>query len=277
VTAPVAASLAPPPPPPAVPFTPPPRAVPVAAPAPPPPPTFTQQPHRSISIEERLGQNWLNKLGITTLVIGLALFLGYQLRTLGPAGKSAIGLTLSLALLGGGLLLERRSGYRIFARAAIGGGWALTFFVTFAIYHVPAMQVLHSQAVDLVLMFLIASAMVIHSLHYRSQVVTSLAFLLAFVTVGISEVTLFSLVAGALLAAGLSTSLHVNTGTSSASAALSVSISTTSSGSAVSCLTARSPATPSRSSSPAPHCCCSIGFFFDSPMCFVFHAIAVRR
>ena len=52
-------------------------------------------------------------------------------------------------------------------------------------------------------MFVIASAMVVHSLHYRSQVVTSLAFLLAFVTVGISQVTLFSLVAGALLATGL--------------------------------------------------------------------------
>ena len=164
-----------------------------------PPPT----PPRSISIEERLGQNWLNKLGIITLVIGLALFLGYQLRTLGPLGKSLIGLTLSLALLAGGLFLERRPQYRIFARAAIGGGWALTFFVTFALYHVNAMQVLHSQAADLILMLLVACAMVWHSLQYKSQVVTSLAFLLAFVTVGISEVTLFSLVAGALLAAGL--------------------------------------------------------------------------
>ena len=158
---------------------------------------------RSLSIEERLGQNWLNKLGIVTLVIGLALFLGYQLRTLGPLGKSVIGLTLSVALLAGGLVLERRENYRIFARAAIGGGWALTFFVTFALYHVQAMKVLNSQAVDLVLMLAIAAAMVWHSLRYKSQVVTSLAFLLAFVTVGISDVTLFSLVAGALLAAAL--------------------------------------------------------------------------
>lgn len=203
----VPAAVAPPPPA-AAPYIPPPRPTPIAAPEPlrtppPPPPAFTPPPRRSVSIEERLGQNWLNKLGITTLVIGLALFLGYQLRTLGPAGKSAIGLTLSLALLGGGLLLERRSTYRIFARAAIGGGWALTFFVSFAIYHVDAMKVLQSQAFDLVLMFVIASAMVVHSLRYQSQVVTGLAFLLAFVTVGISEVTLFSLVASALLAAGL--------------------------------------------------------------------------
>jgi hypothetical protein len=45
--------------------------------------------------------------------------------------------------------------------------------------------------------------MIWHSLFYKSQVVTSLAFLLAFCTVGISHVTIFSLVAGVLLAGGL--------------------------------------------------------------------------
>lgn len=161
------------------------------------------EPKRRVSIEERMGQNWLPKLGIVILVIGVALFLGYQLRSLGPAGKSALGLAVSAAILGGGLLLERKQQYRLFARVMIGGGWALTFFVTFALYHVDAMQVLHSQGIDLILMLIAATAMVAHSLKYKSQVVTSLAFLLAFVTVGISHVTMFSLVAGALLALGL--------------------------------------------------------------------------
>jgi hypothetical protein len=163
----------------------------------------TPEPKRSISLEERLGRNWLNKLGIVALVIGVSSLLGLRMRTMGPLGKSTIGMLLSLALLVGGLLLERRSKYRIFARAMIGGGWALTFFVTFALYHVDAMRVLPNQALDLVLMFGVAAAMVWHSLHYKSQVVTSLAFLLAFVTVGVSEVTLFSLVASVLLVAGL--------------------------------------------------------------------------
>jgi uncharacterized membrane protein len=167
------------------------------------PPYTSPTPVRRQSIEERLGQNWLNKLGIVILVIGLALFLGYQLRTWGPLGKSLIGLTLSLAILGGGVLLERRSQYRLFARAAIGGGWALTFFVIFAFYHVRAMQVLHSQLTDLTLMLLVAAGMVAHSLLYKSQTVTTLAFLLAFITVGISDITLFSLVASVLLAIAL--------------------------------------------------------------------------
>ena len=101
-----------------------------------------------------------------------------------------------MILLVGGLFLERKPNYRIFARAGIGGGWALLFFTTFALYHVEAMRVITSQATDLILMALVASAMVWHSLRYKSQVVTALAFLLAFATVGISHVTLFSLVAG---------------------------------------------------------------------------------
>ena len=159
--------------------------------------------HRMASLEERLGANWLNKLGIVILVFGVAFFLAYQLRTLGSLGKIVVGFAVSGTLLVGGLLLERRNKYRIFARAGIGGGWALTFFTAYAMYHVPATRVLTSQAIDLVLMILIATGMVWHSLRYKSQVVTGLAFLLAFSTVTISQVTVFSLVAAAVLALGL--------------------------------------------------------------------------
>ena len=164
-------------------------ALPVAPPvqAAPPPmrvaePKVVAPPKPRVSLEERLGQNWLNKLGIVTLVTGLALLLGYQARTLGPLGKSMLGVLLSLAILVTGLVLERRERYRVFARAAIGGGWALLYFVAFALFHVPAMQVLQSQTADFALMLAVAAGMVLHSLRYRSQVVTSLAFLHAFFT-----------------------------------------------------------------------------------------------
>ena len=170
---------------------------PAAAPPPPIPPK------PSPSLEERFGTNWLNKLGIIIVVIGIASFLATKLPSLGPLGKTLVGFAVSAVLLVGGLLLERRNNYRIFARAGIGGGWALTFFVTYAMYHFPATQVLTSQTTDLVLMMLVAAGMVWHSLRYKSQTVTGLAFLLAFVTVGISPVTIFTLVAGLLLAIGL--------------------------------------------------------------------------
>ena len=157
----------------------------------------------ALDVEEILGTNWLNKLGIVILVLGVAFFLAYQLKTLGPAGKVLVGFATGGVMLGAGIWFDRSERYRILARAGIGGGWALLFFTTYAMYHVPAAQVLTSQAADLVLMLAVAAAMVAHTLRYRSQVVTGLAFLLAFLTVTISHSNVYSLSAGAVLAAGM--------------------------------------------------------------------------
>lgn len=157
----------------------------------------------SLDVEEMLGTDWLNKLGIVLLVLGIAFFLSYELRTMGPLGKVLVGLVSGALMLAAGIFFERGERYRILARAGIGGGWALLFFTTYAMYHVPAAQVLTSQPLDLVLMLAVAASMVLHTLRYRSQVVTGLAFLLAFLTVTISHSNVYSLSAGVVLAAGL--------------------------------------------------------------------------
>jgi uncharacterized membrane protein len=190
------------------------RAIPPAStPVTPPPPTsflgneidlsLTDRLKSSLDFEEMLGTNWLNKLGIVILVLGVAFFLAYQLKTLGPMGKILVGFVTAAVMLGAGIWFDRKERYRLLARAGIGGGWALSFFTTYAMYHVPAARVLSSQASDLVLMLLVAAAMVVHTLRYRSQVVTGLAFLLAFLTVSISHSNVYSLSAGAVLATGL--------------------------------------------------------------------------
>ena len=168
-----------------------------------PEPTIVDRIRNSGGIEDLLGKNWLNKVGIVLLVMGIAFFLAHQLKTMGPAGKILVGYSVSLAMLGAGIWFERSERYRILARAGIGGGWALTFFTTYAMYHVPAAQVLTSQGVDLVLMLALALAMVGHTLRYNSQVVTALAFLLAFLTIFVSRVNVYSLTAGVVLALGI--------------------------------------------------------------------------
>jgi len=157
----------------------------------------------TLDIEEMLGTNWLNKIGIALVVLGVAFFLQLALKSMGPAGKVMVGFVTAAVMLGAGIFFERRDRYRILARAGIGGGWALLFFTTYAMYHVPAAQVLDSQPTDLALMLVVAAAMVGHTLRYRSQVVTGLAFLLAFLTVTISHSNVYSLSAGGVLAAGL--------------------------------------------------------------------------
>jgi uncharacterized membrane protein len=184
------------------------------SPAPhPQPPSHPAEPKlshsRLSSLEQTLGANWLGKIGVASLVIGIASFLAWKLQTWGPGGKVLCGFAVSALLLGGGLWLERRPTYRIFARGGIGGGWALAYFTTFAAYHLQAARVLSSLPVDLALMLLVAAGMVGHSLLYRSQTVTSLAFMLGFGTLLTShienptETVAFSLAASAILAIAL--------------------------------------------------------------------------
>jgi hypothetical protein len=141
-------------------------------------------------------------------VIGVSLFLAYKFPSLSNPEKVGLGYLVSLVILGTGMYLEGKDRYRIFARALIGGGWALTFFTTYAMHFVKYTQVIETQWVDLVLMFIVAAIMVGHTLRYNSQVVTGLAFLLGFTTVAISQNTVYCLSAGAILAIGLVTIVY---------------------------------------------------------------------
>ena len=155
------------------------------------------------AFEEALGTNWLQKLGIVLLVLGVASFGIYELAALGSFGKVLVSYFASAALLGGGIFLEKRERYQLLGRTGIGGGWALLFFTTYAMYHVESMRVLQSLVLDSTLMLLVAGAMAAHTLRYRSQFVTGLAFLLGYTTVALSHDTVYSLSAGVILAIGL--------------------------------------------------------------------------
>jgi len=168
-----------------------------------PKPTAQQRMKSVFALEETLGTNWLNKIGIAILVLGVALFGIYELGQLGPLGKVGLSFIVSVTLLAGGIFLERRERYRVLGHTLIGGGWALLFFTSYALNHVQAMRVLSSENADLILMLAVALAMVAHTLGYRSQLVTGLAFLLAYSTVSLSHDDVYSLASGVILAVGL--------------------------------------------------------------------------
>ena len=176
----------------------PPLPPPVVAPPPPPP----RPPRPAWNIEQVLGTNWLAKIGVAILVLGIAFFLAWQLRELGPAGKIVVGIFVSVVLLGAGIWGERFPGYRIPARAALAGGWALLFFVAYAAHHIPAARVIVSPLAGFVVMLIVVAAMVAHTLRFKSQVVTGLAFSIAFATIALNRVDVWSLTANIALAIG---------------------------------------------------------------------------
>jgi hypothetical protein len=173
-------------------------------PTPPPPPKkpWSERLKSVFAFEEVLGKNWAGKAGIVLVVLGMA-FLGIYELGATPLGKVVLFLVGSALLLVGGIYLERNERYQLLGRIGIGGGWALLFFTSYAIHHIPAMVVLSSETLDAVLMLTVAVAMAAHTLRYKSQLVTGLAFLLAYSTIAISHDTVYALSAGAALAVGL--------------------------------------------------------------------------
>lgn len=153
--------------------------------------------------EAVVGGSWLNKLGVLVLVIGIALLLGYEFGRVGPLGRVATGFGVSLAMLLGGFFVERRRAYVIFARGLIGGGWAALYFTTFAMHALPAAKVIDNPYAATALLLAVAGGMILHSLRYKSQTVSGLAYFIAFATLALSESTPFSVLGLLPLAASL--------------------------------------------------------------------------
>lgn len=174
-----------------------PASAPVTAPIPAPPESS------GADLEELIGGPWLNRLGVLITVIGMALGLGYSFQYLGPAGRVATSAVLALAMLGAGILLERRDLYRTYGRGLIGGGWAALYVTTYAAHGVDAARVVSDPTFAAALLMAVAFGMLLHSLRYQSEVVTGTAFLVAFATLAITDLSTFAVVASIPLAAAL--------------------------------------------------------------------------
>jgi hypothetical protein len=153
--------------------------------------------------ETILGGSWLNKLGVFVLIVGLALLLRYSFTQFGPLGRVTICLAASLALLAGGVVLEPKERYRIFARGLLGGGWAGLYVTVYAMHAVEAARVIESPVVGAILLLAVAAGMIVHSLRYRSQTVTGLAYFVAFGTLATTDITSLPFLALVPLAASL--------------------------------------------------------------------------
>jgi hypothetical protein len=142
-----------------------------------------------------VGTNWLSKIGVFVFVIGVALLLGYSMAHVGPLGRVAVGFALSLGLLAAGVAIERRPDSRSYAHALIGGGWAGTYFTAYALHALPAARIIDSDVLAAMILVGVAAGMIVHSLRYRAQAVTAIAYVAAYAPLVFSPLSLFSLVA----------------------------------------------------------------------------------
>jgi hypothetical protein len=153
--------------------------------------------------EALIGGSILNKLGALVLVIGIALFLGYSFAHITAAGRAAMSLAVSLSILGAGVWVERREKYRVFARGLIGAGWAALYATAYAIYAIPAARIVDNAFVGSLILLATAAGMILHSLRYRAQAVTGVAYFSAVAALAVTPSSPFAVLSLIPLAASI--------------------------------------------------------------------------
>lgn len=167
------------------------------------PPPEPQPPKPPRDWEALIGTSLLNAVGVLVLVIGISLLLGYTLTVMGPAGKVAIGAGIGLAMIAAGIVVERRDRFVIFGRGLIAGGWAALYFTAYAMHALPAARIITSPVAGATILIGVAAGMIAHSLRYRSQTLTLLAFFTAYLALILAPVTLLTVVASVPLTIAL--------------------------------------------------------------------------
>jgi len=163
--------------------------VPVAAVPPPPPlqvspatkapapevplPSFAVAPKPKKDLESKIGGQWLNRIGIVAVLIGVSYFLKYAFENdwIGPAGRIVIGLLAGAAVI---IWSEkfRSAGHRLFSFSlkAVGiGTLYLSFWGAFQIYH------LISAAAAFAAMIMVTAFTVFMALRQDAQVIAAFA------------------------------------------------------------------------------------------------------
>lgn len=104
-------------------------------PPPPPPPVPFAAPPKEINWEAVMGGNWLVKVGVAAIIVGVGFFLKYAFDNnwIGPTGRVISGIITGIILIGLGEYWKER--YAKYAQALAGGGTAVLYLSIFAAFN----------------------------------------------------------------------------------------------------------------------------------------------
>src|SRR3989344_6494976 len=157
------------------------------------------------NFEADIGKKWLPKIGIISIVLGVAFFVIYAIQNkwIGPTGQVALGALAGISLIVVGEVFYRKE-YRNYGLTLVGGGFAIIYFAMFAAYRFYGEVINISLPVDVASLSLIIIAAVYFAVRYDSKIIAAEAFFLGYVVPLLtSSVNTFFLIYAIALTAGL--------------------------------------------------------------------------
>ena len=159
---------------------------------------------KSEGFEVTFGKVWLNRIGVVVFFLGMAFLLSYTFLFLNPAARIALGYLVAAGFFLWGRYLENKEQYVIAARGIQGGAWGLLYLTTYATHFIEATRIINSSTITLFLLMLVSYASVIYNLRFKNWVVTSITFILAFITSGLGGIEFATVAYFALLTVSIS-------------------------------------------------------------------------
>ncbi len=163
-------------------------------------PQIQEKAKKLTNMESNFGRFWLNKIGILVFTLGIGFLISYTFKYFTPFLKISFGYAVSLGLFFCGFKLEKKEKLSHFGRVLLGGGWAMVYFTTYAMHHFDASRIIQNQVVDLILLAIVVVGMMMHTLKYRSENMTSVALFIAYLTATMGQITNFTFFSYSLLA-----------------------------------------------------------------------------
>ena len=154
------------------------------------------------SIEADIGKKWLPKIGVVSIVLGVAFFVIYAIQNkwIGPTGQVALGVLAGIVLVIAGDVFDRK-GYHNYAMSLVGGGFAIMYFAMFAAYRFYSLLPFIA---DVIAISIIIISAIYFSIRYNSIIIAAEAFLLGYIVPLLtSSVDTFFLIYAIALTAGL--------------------------------------------------------------------------
>src|SRR5271170_4221272 len=109
------------------------------------------------SLETRIGLYWLHKLGIVSIVLGVAFLIMYSFQFFGPSLKLLTGLAVSSSLILLGSRMAAKEQQKWFGHGLTAGGWSLLYFTTYAAYYLPNVAIISSLSLEAILLMAVAT------------------------------------------------------------------------------------------------------------------------